>query len=48
VDRSLLTPSEFIQSNILGVEVLLEAAVENHIERFIQISTDEVLWQRRS
>jgi len=42
VDRSLLTPSEFIQSNILGVEVLLEAAVENHIERFIQISTDEV------
>ncbi|HPD34223.1 MAG TPA: dTDP-glucose 4,6-dehydratase [Candidatus Kapabacteria bacterium] len=42
VDRSLLNPSDFIQSNIVGVEALLEATVENHIERFIQISTDEV------
>ena len=42
VDRSLLSPSEFIQSNIVGVEVLLESVIDNKISRFIQISTDEV------
>lgn len=42
VDRSILSPSDFIQSNIVGVEVLLEAVIENQISRFIQISTDEV------
>jgi len=42
VDRSLLNPSEFIQTNIVGTEVLLEVAAEHNIKRFIQISTDEV------
>lgn len=42
VDRSLTNPSSFIQSNIVGTEVLLRTAVDNGISRFIQISTDEV------
>ena len=42
VDRSILNPANFIQTNIVGTEILLEASVEHHISRFIQISTDEV------
>ncbi|HEX7101990.1 MAG TPA: dTDP-glucose 4,6-dehydratase [Nitrolancea sp.] len=42
VDRSLLSASEFIQTNILGTTILLEAAVRLGIERFVQVSTDEV------
>jgi dTDP-glucose 4,6-dehydratase len=42
VDRSLTDPDIFITSNITGTVNLLKAAVENNIERFIQISTDEV------
>lgn len=42
VDRSLLSAGEFIQTNILGTQVLLDAAVRAGIERFVQVSTDEV------
>jgi len=42
VDRSILNPSTFIQTNILGTQVLLEAALKNKIKRFHHISTDEV------
>lgn len=42
VDRSIGAPDEFIKTDIFGVFVLLEAARRNNIERFIQISTDEV------
>lgn len=42
VDRSILDPSPFIETNIKGVQVLLEAARQYKVERFIQISTDEV------
>jgi len=42
VDRSILDPSPFIETNIKGVQVLLEAARQYEVERFIQISTDEV------
>lgn len=42
VDRSIRSSSEFIRSNILGTHVLLESALRNGIQRFIQISTDEV------
>ena len=42
VDRSLVDPDIFITTNITGTVTLLKAAVENNIERFIQISTDEV------
>ena len=42
VDRSIGKPDDFIQTDIFGAFTLLEAARENGIERFIQISTDEV------
>jgi dTDP-glucose 4,6-dehydratase len=42
VDRSIEGPSVFIQTNIVGTQVLLEAAREHDIEHFVQISTDEV------
>ena len=42
VDRSILNPSSFVQTNVYGTQVLLEACRKKKIERFIQISTDEV------
>lgn len=42
VDRSILNPDVFLQTNIMGTQVLLEAAVKNKIKRFHHISTDEV------
>src|SRR5690349_450696 len=41
VDRSITGPSEFIKTNVLGTQVLLDAAVK-HKKRFHHISTDEV------
>lgn len=42
VDRSMINASPFIKTNIVGTLVLLEAIRCNKIDRFIQISTDEV------
>jgi dTDP-glucose 4,6-dehydratase len=42
VDRSILDANSFIKANILGVQNLLDCALQNKIEKFIQISTDEV------
>ncbi|HLW60019.1 MAG TPA: dTDP-glucose 4,6-dehydratase [bacterium] len=42
VDRSILNPAPFIQTNITGTAILLEAALRNKIKRFHHISTDEV------
>jgi len=42
VDRSILSAAPFIQTNIIGTHVLLEAAMANNIKRFHHISTDEV------
>jgi dTDP-glucose 4,6-dehydratase len=42
VDRSLYEPDLFLRTNILGVQVLLQAARHAMIERFLQVSTDEV------
>lgn len=42
VDRSMINASPFIKTNVIGTLVLLEVARENKIDRFIQISTDEV------
>lgn len=42
VDRSILDPDAFIQTNINGTFNLLEEARKREIKRFIQISTDEV------
>ncbi len=42
VDRSIEDSSEFVRTNILGVQVLLEASLKAGIKRFLQVSTDEV------
>lgn len=42
VDRSIMDPSIFVTSNVLGTQILLEAALKCHIKRFHHISTDEV------
>jgi len=42
VDKSIKEPSVFIQTNVLGTEILLETAKEFNIKRFHHISTDEV------
>ena len=42
VDRSLLEPASFIQTNVYGTFVLLEAARKYRVPRFVQVSTDEV------
>lgn len=43
VDRSILGPSVFLETNILGTSVLLEyARTHDHITRFHHVSTDEV------
>lgn len=42
VDRSIVDPSPFIETNIGGTQVLLEGAKEYGVRRFIQVSTDEV------
>src|SRR3989344_3478584 len=42
VDRSITDPAPFITTNINGMQVLLEAARKFNIQKFIQISTDEV------
>ena len=42
VDRSIVGPDVFVETNIGGTNVLLEVARENSISLFIQISTDEV------
>lgn len=42
VDRSIKNPPIFTRTNIMGTQVLLDIARKYNIERFIQISTDEV------
>ena len=42
VDNSIVDIKPFLESNILGVANLLEAARKHNIQRFVQISTDEV------
>jgi dTDP-glucose 4,6-dehydratase len=42
VDRSIMGPSIFIETNVGGTNVLLDVAKESGVKRFVQISTDEV------
>jgi dTDP-glucose 4,6-dehydratase len=42
VDRSLEAPGQFIQTDVYGTYVLLEAARRARHDRFLQVSTDEV------
>ncbi|MFL6209393.1 MAG: dTDP-glucose 4,6-dehydratase [Pyrinomonadaceae bacterium] len=43
VDRSITSADEFLRTNVLGTQVLLDAARARGVERFVQISTDEVM-----
>jgi len=42
VDRSILDPAPFVETNVKGTQILLEAARSSSVKRFVQISTDEV------
>ena len=42
VDRSILGAKDFVQTNVLGTQVLLDAAKDLKIEKYLQVSTDEV------
>lgn len=42
VDRSLVSPSAFIETNVVGTQILLDAVNKYQIKRFHQVSTDEV------
>jgi dTDP-glucose 4,6-dehydratase len=42
VDRSILKAEDFLRTNVLGTRVLLEAARKRALQKFVQISTDEV------
>src|SRR3989304_5578104 len=41
VDRSLYDPGSFVRTNIVGVQVLLDAALKYKVKSFLQVSTDE-------
>lgn len=43
VDRSIASADAFLRTNILGTQVLLDAARLRGVRRFLQVSTDEVL-----
>lgn len=42
VDRSILAPAAFIKTNVVGTQVLLDAALEAGVGRFHHVSTDEI------
>jgi dTDP-glucose 4,6-dehydratase len=42
VDRSILDSAPFVRTNVEGTRCLLEAARQHKVEKFVQISTDEV------
>jgi dTDP-glucose 4,6-dehydratase len=46
VDRSLMEPGRFIMTDVYGTHVLLEAARARQVERYHQVSTDEVYGAR--
>jgi len=42
VDRSIKNSEDFVRTNVEGTRVLLDCALKNGIEKFVQIGTDEV------
>src|SRR5690348_14624615 len=42
VDRSITEPEIFVRTNVLGTQVLLEAAKQIGVTKFVHVSTDEV------
>ncbi|WP_340384080.1 dTDP-glucose 4,6-dehydratase [Streptomyces sp. SS7] len=42
VDRSILHPAEFVRTNVLGTQTLLDSALRHGVRTFVHVSTDEV------
>jgi len=42
VDRSIVNPGIFVETNVLGTQVLLDASRKFNVKRYHQVSTDEV------
>jgi dTDP-glucose 4,6-dehydratase len=42
VDRSILGAADFVMTNVVGTQTLLDAALRRGIEKFVHVSTDEV------
>ena len=42
VDRSITGAADFVLTNVLGTQTLLDAARRHHVARFVHVSTDEV------
>jgi dTDP-glucose 4,6-dehydratase len=42
VDRSILGAADFVRTNVLGTQTLLDAAMRHDVTRFVHVSTDEV------
>jgi dTDP-glucose 4,6-dehydratase len=42
VDRSIQSAAPFVETNVVGTQVLLDAARDSRVGRFVQVSTDEV------
>lgn len=42
VDRSIKKPSDFVMTNVVGTQILLDSSLRNKVKRFHHISTDEV------
>jgi len=42
VDRSINDPQNFIHTNVVGTSILLDCARRHGVQRFVQVSTDEV------
>jgi dTDP-glucose 4,6-dehydratase len=42
VDRSIMSSGPFVQTNVIGTQVLLDIAKARGVERFLHVSTDEV------
>lgn len=47
VDRSIHSADEFLRTNIIGTQVLLDAGRARNVRRFVQVSTDEVMGSLR-
>jgi len=42
VDRSIMSSAPFVQTNVVGTQVLLDLAKVRNVEKYLQVSTDEV------
>ena len=47
VDRSILYPTRFYETNIVGTHNVLQASLESGVEIFVNVSTDEVYGERK-